>query len=137
MNGFLGLPPSLQEKSVEVNAKGAGDIEQAIRLIGIQEQHGAGVAAVSPLGLSQHGRVRVDFQVVAGIASGRQIDRAAHRACGIQRLLDGFRIRGLAVAFCAEVRHVENGSSPRPTPFGCPHGGCAGQAGHPQKSGPD
>ncbi len=69
---------------------------------------------ITPLRLSQHGRVRGNFQVVAGIASGRQIDRAAHGPCGIQRLLDGFRIRRLAVAFCAEIRLVENGSSLRP-----------------------
>ena len=50
---FFALPPSLQEESAEVHAEGTGDVEQAVRLIGIEEQHGAGVAAVSPLGLRQ------------------------------------------------------------------------------------
>ena len=60
MDGF-GAPPSLQEEPPEVHAEGPGDIEHAIRFIRIQEQHGAGVAAVSPLGLRQNGRVRADL----------------------------------------------------------------------------
>ena len=92
-----------------MDAEGAGDVQQAVRFIGIQEQHGAGIAAISPLGFGQDRRMRVDLQVVAEISSRREIDRAADSAGRVQRLLDSLRVRRLAVAFGAEITHVENG----------------------------
>ena len=87
VNGFLGPSPPLQEKPVEMHAESTGNIEHAIRLIGVQEQHGACVATVSPLGLRQHGRVWVNFQVMTKIPPSREIDRSTDGASCIQRLL--------------------------------------------------
>ena len=125
-----------EEETGEVNAEGTRDIEQAIRLIGIEEKHSAGVvAAITQLGLSQHGRVRVNFQIVAGITSGWQTDRTVYGSCRVQRLLNDLGIRRLSVALCSEVSHVEKGTSPRPTPFGCLRGYSPCEARYPQKSG--
>ena len=65
-----------------------GDIEQTIRLVRIEEQHGAGVAPVAPLRFGQHRRVRRHLQIVAAISTGGKIDGPADRAGRIECLRD-------------------------------------------------
>ena len=71
--GFLRFAPSLQEQSAEVDSEGAGNVEETLRLVRIQEQHGAGIAAVSPLGFRQHRRMRMNLQIVAEIPARWEI----------------------------------------------------------------